>query len=244
MSLRACTLALLACAACGAAGEPAFIAPVYARGGAASFAAGAWSVTLTRAEVGLGPLYFCATAAASADLCPSAVAEWTDAATVDAIDPAPQELGEVDCLPAEHRSVMFDYGVTWYGTQAKPTPTRGAPGGFAARFAGTAVREDMSLSFTADIPLAPALRGARAIEGLRVPAHEPAPGERLDIALDPARWWAAVDFDELAALGPGPHALGPDTRAHAAVRFAMVGAPPTFTWSAAGPPRDGQPAEE
>lgn len=230
MSLRSATL-LLALAACGDTGAPAFQAPVYARGGAATVQAGAWTVTLTRAEVALGPVYLCATAAASSDLCPSAVAELTDVAAVDALAPAAQELGVLDIVPGEVRSAMLDYGITWLPTETRPTAKDGAPAGHSARFAGTAVQGDMSLEFTADVDLAPPLQGGRTIEGLQLPRFTPAPGGSLRITVDAASWWIAVDFDALAAEGPGPHTLAPDSAAVEAVRFGMIAAPPRLTWS-------------
>lgn len=231
MSPRTAALLLLACAACGDTGAPAFEAPARARGGAREVQAGAWTVTLTRADVALGPVYLCATAAASSDLCPSAVAEWTDVAAVDALDPAPQELGTLVAVPGEVRSAMLDYGITWLPTETRPTAQDGAPAGRSARFAGTAVRGDMSLEFSADVDLAPPLQGGRAIEGLRVAPFDPEPGGALVITVDAAAWWAGVDFDALAAAGPGPHALTADADAVAAVRFAMVAAPPRLSWS-------------
>lgn len=241
MSLRPAHLLLLACAACGATGEPAFTAPLRARGGAAELQAGAWTVTLEQAEVGLGPLYLCATAAASSELCATAAAEFAAVAAVDATDPDPQELGELDVLPGQIRSAMLDYGVTWLKTQAKPGAQEGAPGGSAARFAGVAVSGDMSFEFSAAVTVAPVLRGSRTIEGLRIGPFDLAPGGALAVTVDAAAWWAGVDFDALAALGPGPHDLvalaaadpeSPAADALAAVRFAMIAVPPRFAWTA------------
>lgn len=240
MSPRRLIALTLALAACGAAGEPAFQAPLRARGGASGATAGAWTVTLTRADVAFGPLYLCATAAASSDLCPSAVAEFPAVAVVDGIDPGAQELGELDALPAQVRSAMFDYGVTWLKTHSQPRAQEGAPGGRSARFAGTAVLGDMSVEFTADVDVPPALRGSRAIEGLRLGPADLDPRGALDVTVDAAAWWTGVDFDALAALGPGPLDLAalaaddpasPAADALAAVRFAMIAAPPRLAWT-------------
>lgn len=233
-------LLALALVACGDTGPAAFELPLRARGGPATATTLAgWTVTLTRAELALGPIYLCATAAASADLCESAVGEFTAVAGLDALDAAPQPMGELDVLPGEVRSTMFDYGVTWLATESRPTAHDGAPGGRSARFAGTAVRGDMSLEFTAALDLEPLRRGTRAVEGLRLVPHRPDAGDRLDLDFEVAAWWAGVDFDALAALGPGALDLGalaeadPDSPAAAAldvVRFGMLAAPPRFTW--------------
>lgn len=238
---RLAALLALALAACGDTGPGAFELPLRARGGPSTTTTlSGWTVTLTRAELALGPIYLCATAAASADLCESAVAEFTAVAAIDALDPAAQQLGALDVLPGEVRSTMFDYGVTWLATETRPTAHDGAPGGRSARFAGTAVRGDMSLEFTADLDIEPLRRGTRAVEGLRLAAHRPAAGEALDVAVDVAAWWTAVDFDALAALGPGSldldalAAAAPDAAAAAAldvVRFGMLAAPPNLTWT-------------
>lgn len=241
MSLRSATLLLLCVAACGATGEPAFQAPLRARGAASEVTVGAWTVTLERADVGLGPLYLCATAAASSELCATAAAEFAAVAAVDLTDPEPQPLGELDVLPGQVRSAMLDYGVTWLKTQAKPGAQEGAPGGRAARFAGMAVSGDMSFEFTADLDVVPVLRGSRTVEGLRIGPFDLEPGGALDVTIDAAAWWAGVDFDALAALGPGPHDLAalatedpasPAADALAAVRFAMIAVPPRFAWTA------------
>lgn len=233
-------ISLLLLAACGLTGEPAFQAPVRASGRPAAQQPGPWTVTLTRADIAIGPLYLCATAAASADLCPAAAAEFADVAAFDALGIDPQPLGDLDILPGQVRSAMLDYGITWLKTQPRPGAQQGAVAGHAARFAGLAVNGPLTVEFTADLDTAPVLRGSRTLEGLRIGPFDLEPGGRLDLTVDPLAWWSGVDLDALAALGPGPHDLtalaeadpaSPAADALAAVRFAMIAVPPILTWT-------------
>jgi hypothetical protein len=94
--LTALGAAALEVSGCGNTGPAPVSYPVYATGDALAaqgFVVGNWTVTLQVAQVGFGPAYFCATASASGDLCPAAVEEFHDVATVDALDPSPQLLG-------------------------------------------------------------------------------------------------------------------------------------------------------
>jgi hypothetical protein len=118
--VAACGAALVACGSTGA--EP-FRYPLVGTGAAAQpFAVGDWQVTLTRAEVAVGPVYLCATAAASPELCAVAIGEYTDIAVIDALDPAAQPLGEVAARPGDVRSAMLDYGISWFTTATAPSP--------------------------------------------------------------------------------------------------------------------------
>ena len=145
--------ALAVCAAaCGSTGQRPVSYALFGAGEApVPFDAGAWRVTLSRADVGIGPIYLCATSGASSDLCPAAVQEFADAAVIPGIDAAPRALGLVTGTTGSIRSAAYDYAVTWFPTQARPTPTAVAPGGHSARFAGRAVRGAETLEFTADI---------------------------------------------------------------------------------------------
>ena len=80
----------------------------------------------TRADVAIGPVYFCATAAASPDLCDVAVAELTDVVVADAlvVDPAP--LAEITGLLAR---LGIEVRVTGWRLQATIAPAQKPPVG-------------------------------------------------------------------------------------------------------------------
>jgi len=230
MFRRAAPLLALALLACGSTGAEPFAYPIAAVGvGADAFPVGDWQVTLTRADLALGPIYLCATAAASPDLCAVAVGEFADVAVLDALAPAAVELGEVAALPGDVRSAMLDYGISWFTTQTEATPDRAL--GNSARLAGTAVRGDTTVTFDARVDVLPPLRGSPALVGVRARVDEPGPDSRLLLRVDPRAWLLGVDFDALAAAGPSA-AIRPGDAAHAAIAFAMTTQPPTFSWSA------------
>lgn len=223
--LLACVLAL---AACGDTGGENFSYPLAGLGaGAEPFPVGDWQVTLSVAEVAIGPIYLCATAAASPDLCDVALAEFTDVAVVDALA-GEQPLGALQARPGEPRSAMLDYGISWFTTASKPRAL--AELGHSARLVGTAVRGDQSLQFDAIVDVVPPLRGSPALVGVRAQGDEHDESSRLELRVDARAWLTGVDFDALAAAGP-EHAIKPGDLAHAAIAFAMTTQPPTFRWT-------------
>ena len=231
MSLRTTTtLALAACTlACGSTGAETFAYPLVGTGAAPpTIMAGDWQVTLTRADVAVGPIYLCATAAASPELCNVAIGEFTDAATIDALDPTAQPLGDIDARPGDVRSAMLDYGISWFTTQTAPSPLGDLQ--HSARLTGTAVLGDMSLEFDATIDVTPPMRGSPALVGLHAVTDAPSDDSRLELVIDPAAWITGVDFDALAQTGL-THDIQPGDDAHATIAFAMTTAPPTFRWS-------------
>ena len=233
MSPRITTLALAltACGtACGSTGAEPFTYPLVATGaGAQPFAVGDWQVTLTRADVAVGPIYLCATAAASPELCATAIAEFTDIAVMNALDPAAQPLGDIAARPGDVRSAMLDYGISWFTTQTAPAALGEL--GHSARLTGTAVLGDMSLAFDATIDVTPPMRGSPALVGLHAVTDAPGEDSRLELRLDPRTWLAGVDFDALALIGPS-HDIQPGDDTHATIAFAMTTQPPTFHWQA------------
>ena len=227
---RGAALALLALGtACGSTGAEPFTYPALASGpGPGPHTLGDWQVSLTRADVAIGPVYFCATAAASPDLCDVAVAELTDVVVADAlvVDPAP--LAEITGLPGLVHSAMLDYGVSWFPTQSDPEVLTEL--GHAAVFEGQAVRGDMSVAFTAVIDLAPPTRGSPTVVGVHTDSKDEHPSS-VALEFPVHAWLGGVDWDALAAAGDTAE-IRPGDPDHAAIAFAMTTQPPLFRWSA------------
>ncbi len=219
---------LLALAACGDTGGQPFAYPLAAAGvGEGPFPVGDWQVTLSVADVAIGPLYVCATAAASPDLCDVALAEFTDVAVVDALA-GPQELGDLQARPGEPRSAMLDYGIPWFATATKPRALGEL--GHSAHLVGAAMRGDQSFTFDAIVDVTPSLRGSPAVVGVRAHSETQDQDSRLELQLDPRAWLASVDLDALSTSGPKA-TIKPGDAAHAAIAFAMTTQPPTFRWT-------------
>ena len=230
--IAACAAASLSLA-CGTTGQREIRYPFFASGRApAPFTAGDWQATLDVARVGFGPVYFCATAGASSDLCPAAVAEFADSAVVNGLNPSAQPIGEIDGVTGQINSATYDYAFTWLDTQSAAQPTSAAPGGHSAHFEGHAVRGSTTLRFVADIDVKPNIQGTRSVQGARVTADVQSDQVRLDVRMDPSAWWAKADFNELAALGGDPVVVPQGSRTYNAVVLGMTAAaPPSFQWS-------------
>jgi hypothetical protein len=229
-----CGLAFLAANGCGDTGQSRIELPIYGRGAplAGAFEVDGFQVQLDRAEVGLGPIYVCASARSGSELCPSAVAEFADGASVDALDPSRQRLGELSALSQDARSVGMDYAITWPTSAARPVALPAAPGGHSAVFSGRVQRAERSFEFVAELDLAPLLRGTRAVQGLPTRVELEA-GLALEIELDPVAWWSQVDFGELAMEPASERVeLTEDSPAYRTVAAAMTSnATPIFRWA-------------
>jgi hypothetical protein len=234
MRINQLALLVAAGAGCGSTGREEVSYPIEAQGRSpAPFMAGAWQVTLEVASIGFGPLYFCASASASRDTCPTAVAEFARAAIVDALGTRPQALGEVTALAAEARSAIYGYAYIWPLTQNAPAPITGAPGGHSAHFEGTAVQGASSLRFVADVDVLPTFAGTLAVQGAAVIPTVQRAGLRLNVTFDPSAWWRQVDFNELAAGGGDLVTVTSTSRAYNALVIAMTSTDrPTLVWTA------------
>lgn len=222
---------------CGDTGQSFLSVPVRTTGAsAATFDVDGRTVSLTRAEVGFGPAYFCATAAASSDLCPAAMLELRAAVRVDVLGAEPRSMPALEGVTGTVRSASFDYGVTWLAVEQEPTGHVAELGDVAARFEGTYEGADgTARSFRADVHLAPQLRGTQSVQGARTEATLDDRGATLTIAFDPVSWWRGVDFTELDELVGDPVLVPLDSRAHNALVVGMTAtAQPTFLWG--GPP--------
>lgn len=227
-------LALALLAGCGRTGQDRVTFPIHGAGtGEASFEVGGWSVTLEQADVGFGPIYFCATRFADADVCTTAQAEWLGTAPVDALDPSPEMLGDAQAITETVRSAMFDYGRSWLLTERAPRANEGAPGGRSAVMVVRAERGDERLEVRASIDVDPGAAGASAVIGARTEPHAITGDEALTVRFDPAAWWRRVDFDRLAAEddGDGVVELAPGDRAYDALLIAMTTSPLGLEWT-------------
>jgi hypothetical protein len=194
-----------------------------------------WRVTLDEARVSVGPIYFCATAAASPDLCPSAQAEVTQAVTLDALRPTPQFLAQVRGLTGTIKSAQYDFGIAWLETEGAARPLSGAVEGHSARFRGVATRDGRTLHFTADVDVVPQRQGTHVVQGARTSADVQNDEVELVVEMDPAAWWRGVDFDEFASSATDDITLTSDSRAVNALIVGMTAsAVPTFRWSTMG----------
>ena len=247
VAIAAMTLSgVTSAAGCGPAAQTPVSYPLYGAGTGGVFMVGTWQITLDVALVGLGPIYFCTTAGASSELCPTSLNEFADVAVVDARDPTPQLLGEVRGVTGEIRSVSYDLAYNWFPRQTGPTAAAVAPEGHSAHFEGQATGPEGNFWFIADVDVLPRYAGLRAIRrtsGVNTRIDDSA--LRLDIRLDPQSWWKAIDF---SALGRGTVGMDPvlpvliDRRDHNVVfhdtlvaQITTASGAPTFLWSPSGP---------
>lgn len=233
--LFALSAALLLTACEGPSGVASISYPVLARGeDAAAFDAGSWSVTLTTAEVGFGPSYFCATAAASAELCSVATSEFADTGVVNALSSEPQVLGEAQGETGTLRSVTYDFAYSWFATESQARVASTSARGHSAYFEGTATQGSTTVPFTVAIDLPPRIRGTRAVQGQRLDATLTTRTRELVVTVQPTRWFSRVVFDDLVSLSPAGETvtIAPGSRAYEALVLAMtVNAPPSFQWN-------------
>lgn len=227
-------LSIAALASCVGTGRVRLSFPVHGAGtDRRTFDVDDWSVTLDEARVAFGPAYFCTTAAADVDLCPDAIAELRGSATFDALDPAPQLLGDLDGLSGTTRSAMFDYGISWLLPAERPSPTAGAvDGAHSLHLSGSATRAGTTIRFVADVDVLPIDAGVSAAHGVPT-EHELVDGaDALTVHVDPSAWASTIDFDELEALPGDPVVLTETTTAYQALLIAMTSSRlPTLEWA-------------
>jgi hypothetical protein len=223
-------------AGCGETGLERVSFPIHAAGtGETTFESDGWSVTIERAELGFGPIYFCATSFADVDVCPQAEAEWLGSSTIDALDPAPVMLGEAQAVTATVRSAMFDYGRTWLATDERASAGEGAPQGHSAVFELRATRDGTDLEVHAEVDVDPGAAGQSAILGAQVGTHEITGREALTVRFDPSVWLSRLDVERVLALddeGDGVVVLAPGDPDYEALVIAMsAGSLPSFEWT-------------
>jgi len=225
-------LFLILLTGCGETGQHLISYDAVSVGDPAPFQAGDWTVTLSKAELGLGPLYFCATASASADLCPAAINELADVVTIDLLSSTPTHFGSIRGTTGSIRSVTFDYGITWFTTQIAATPHPSAPEGHSLVLSGHAVNtQGQAFDFTGAVDVTPQYAGSLVMQGY--PALETVSTNQLQMVVTerPIDILQDVDFDTVF-LKP---AIVAGDDAHNAITTALttIGAP-VFTWNTLG----------
>ena len=198
-------------------------------------AASGWSITLTRADVALGPFYFCAASSGSSTLCASSIAEVAHVSVVNALSAAPAPLGKVHGFSGSIQSVSYDFGISWFDTQVAATPAPSLPGGHSIRLEGEARKGTLLIPFTADVDVVPQYQGQNAISTASATSTVSSSATRLEVVLDPAGWLRQLDFDAIAAKtatnGKVVFAIAPGMLEHAAILVGLKNlAPPEFRW--------------
>lgn len=191
------------------------------------------AVTLSRALLGVGPIYWCSTASAGADLCGQPLLEFASTATVDLLDPRPQVLGGVRGYSGVVRSAQYDHAQSWTVTSSRPEAMPGAPDGHALVLQGNVVGAARDFSFQVDVDVQAIRQGELAVTYARTDATigTATTGVTLDIPL--ARWldgmdWAAL---EAAAEATGTVHIGVDHPVSQGLVLALTSnARPTFVW--------------
>jgi len=218
---------------CAGTGQPSVSYEAFAvADGQGEVDAGDWQVTLDKATVAFGPVYFCASTSGSATLCEAALAELTTITSFDALAPAPTRLGAVHGFAGTIRSASYDYGIHWFLTEDTPAPAPAAPGGHSAHFEGRAQKGSTTLHFMADVDVVAQFQGQRAVTSAPANATVEDSDVRLDVHFDAAPWLAGVDFEEASKSGQDPYVIKPGSRDHDAIVIAMSAQrPPSFVWS-------------
>ena len=223
----------LALAACNEAAQREVELPIEGAGVAApTWSEGEWTFSLERALVGFGPLYFCKTAAADYDLCPTALLEYRDSATIDALSEHTQALGQLRGLSRTLRSAIFDYAISWRLSAPRPLPTEGAVEGNSASLVLRARKPGREVVIRADLRIAPIVAGSFVVRGVRTNFTVDGPGDKLVVRVDPRAWWAEVGLVAFLESNAGDSlVLAEGTPPYNALVIGMTAsAQPRFDW--------------
>jgi hypothetical protein len=228
--LIALAAALGGCADTGQ--EPVTLAASGTGTAAAPISVGAYTITLTRADVGFGPAYFCAGFNADGDQCATAVVELRRTVAIDALDPTAQDLGGLDGVTGTVRSAMYDWGVSWALTRDGPAANPGAPEGHSLIIAGTATGPTATFAFSAAVDALPAAIGAPTMRAQHTMAEITGDDVAVAVHVDPSAWLAQIPFADLDDGQGTALVLEPGTAAYSALVVGMTtAAPATFAWT-------------
>jgi hypothetical protein len=199
-----------------------------------------WTVRLFRAEVALGPFYFCAAASGSSTLCASSIAELPRVTFVDALAPV-TALGTVRGFTGPIKSASYDFGISWFDTQTAARPAPQLRAGHSLHLEGEARKGVVALPFVADVDVVPQYQGQNAIPTAPALADVTSSATRLEVVLEPAMWLRQMDFDAIAAsvtvTGKTPFVITPGTNEHGAILAGLKNLSPIeLRWVATGNP--------
>lgn len=195
---------------------------------------GAFTITLTRADVAFGPTYLCATAAASSELCDTAVLESLQAHTLDGLSATPVSLGILDGVTGTIRSAQYDFGLPFLLGASMPTPIEGSVSGHSVVLEATVTDGVDSFDLSVSLDVVAEVSGTTAMVGAPIVGTIPASGGRVTVAIDPREWLRGLDWASLAATprpAGAPVVLGPGSVAYDAILRGMTANhPPTLTF--------------
>lgn len=166
-------------------------------------------ITLERADVAFGPLYLCTGAMAGA-LCDEAIAQWTDAEVVDALDPTSMELGSMTALTGTTRSYMYDLGISSLLTRDQPlvSPAAESLGPASVVVEGRAEVDGQTIPFSVAVRVEQSNEVERGVPVIRSGmgdgfSEEVLPDGRssLEVRFDPRPWLATANFSSLTEDG-------------------------------------------
>jgi hypothetical protein len=225
-------LALVGASSCGETGQERLEVALSAHGTAQhSIEVDGATFTLTRAEVALGPFYFCASESADSELCEAALAELTQGVTIDGLRAEPQALPPLAGTSGDIHSVIYDYGIAWLLTESAPEALTLL--GHSAVLEGNVTRGDKSLRFVAAVDVLPRVAGAHVVNGQRT-EHVLGEGDELTLSVNPTFWLRPINVDalfELDSAGTGEVVIERGSQAYEAILQSMQNrAPVQFEW--------------
>lgn len=203
---------------------------------------GDWSIRITQAQFAFGPVYFCASASGSSNLCEASIAEVASIVRLDGLFTSAQPLGAVHGFTGTIRSAAYDWGITWFDTQSEATPAEAASEGHSMHVEGTATHGSTVVPLVADVDVVPQYQGQMAVPTATAEATIDSAAFRLEVHFDVARWFEQLDrrtadgIPYLDALSSGGKiVIAPGTPAHEALLIGMKNlAPPEFQWVPTG----------
>ena len=203
---------------------------LFAPGGATTVQDG-WTITLSRADVALGPFYFCAAETGSSTLCGSSAAELATVTYVNALAEA-TPLGTVHGFTGVIKSAAYDFGISWFDTETAATPSPSLPNGHSVHLEGSATNGAQVIAFVADVDVVPQYQGQNAVATAPAETNVTSSATQLQVVLSPAAWLRQLDFDAIAKSGPNPFVIAPGTAEHTAILVGLKNlSPPQLQWA-------------